>query len=41
MTIDYDRWDNIAINALRYPILLHSTPSHSHSIVLIHRNILI
>jgi len=32
-TIDYYRWDNIAVRALSYDALLHSTPSHSHSMV--------
>ena len=34
MTIDFYRWDNIAINTLLYPKLLHTIPRHSHSIVL-------
>jgi hypothetical protein len=32
-TIDYYCCDNIAINALRHPVLLQSTPPLSHSIV--------
>jgi hypothetical protein len=40
MTADFYRWDNIAANTLLYPKLLHSTPPHSHSIVLSHGNAL-
>jgi hypothetical protein len=35
------RWHNVAFDTLLYPALLHSTPCHSHSIALIHRNVLI
>ena len=32
-TIDYYRWGNIIFNTLLYPILPHSTPLYSHSMV--------
>jgi hypothetical protein len=40
-TIDHYRWRNITFNSLLYPDLLHSTPPHSHSIVLSHVSVLI
>jgi hypothetical protein len=40
-TIGCYRWDNVAFGTLLYPILLHSTPRHSHSILSMHRNALI
>jgi hypothetical protein len=32
-TIDVYRWYKIVVHTLLYPVLLHSTPVHSHSIV--------
>jgi hypothetical protein len=40
-TIDDYRCANIIVSTLLYPILLHSTPPHSHSIVLSDHNALI
>jgi hypothetical protein len=41
ITVELYRWDNIATDTLLYPMLLHSTLRHSHSIVSTHRNALI
>jgi len=40
-SIDCYRWPGIRPSVLCYPILLHGTPPHSHSIVLRHGNALI
>ncbi len=41
ITTAYNRWDEIAQGPLHYPVALHRTPPHSHSIVLKHDNALI
>src|SRR5205814_6156473 len=40
-SIDCYRWPGIRSCVLCYPILLHGTPLHSHSIISMHRNALI